>query len=612
MDQLFSCDVNTLFLWFQISQLPFWRDILDRAPQNKKLFFSSLVWLSSSRAWVADPMAGRDNRDQRNWNRDDRDRYNPHNPYEVRMPRYQEPISVNDDHPEDTSVIVVDNRDERMISPFQNWLVSEIMTNSASSINVITERDQVMPPSSGFHLSLFANYTLDGVKAVLVVSIESDTGVPCAGWDGPTAHALSHPVFQPFSWPMLRDTSASYIDVKIYNGNELLFHWIFRGYRTDTDLTVQQQFVDEVLIRTANVGTPKLSCVVAMFQGWRVSVLAFQCGGRTYSAAPNGNVVAGDFARSRWELRVCSRSSEDAVGNDADRIEFRFRDANNRIDVKAARASVPATWLTVSHISGPNLVTTIQAVRRGGARVEGPEQTEQFGQLAAIHQNWWANSVAGLPTEVGAKVVFIGALDAGNFHIQSSSRFYPQIAEIVPTESLATMHHDRSVAIAAPQGPPALTSQAWLQASQDRQGERDQAGEDETRIQNRAGRELDTRALNRVTVANAHEGVRGHVVDQGRDEARQDRSYTRSSANITPAVFADQLGRRRFNETTARVEEIPEEEAQPKPKSNFPPATSAPINVTVQAPADTAQGTPASAGPPQSFGPAGGSKEAQC
>ena len=210
MDQLFSCDVNTLFLWFQISQLPFWRDILDRAPQNKKLFFSSLVWLSSSRAWVADPMAGRDNRDQRNWNRDDRDRYNPHNPYEVRMPRYQEPISVNDDHPEDTSVIVVDNRDERMISPFQNWLVSEIMTNSASSINVITERDQVMPPSSGFHLSLFANYTLDGVKAVLVVSIESDTGVPCAGWDGPTAHALSHPVFQPFSWPMLRHLGILY------------------------------------------------------------------------------------------------------------------------------------------------------------------------------------------------------------------------------------------------------------------------------------------------------------------------------------------------------------------------------------------------------------------
>ena len=81
-----------------------------------------------------------------------------------------------------------------------------------------------------------------------MISIESDTGVPCAGWDGPTAHALSHPVFQPFSWPM-RDTSASYIDLKVYTMATSSCS-IFRGYRTDTDLTVQQQFVDEVLIRS--------------------------------------------------------------------------------------------------------------------------------------------------------------------------------------------------------------------------------------------------------------------------------------------------------------------------------------------------------------------------
>lgn len=106
------------------------------------------------------------------------------------------------------------------------------------------------------------------------------------------------------------------------------------------------------------------------------------------------------------------------------------------------------------------------------------------------------------------------------------------------------------------------------------------------------GRELDTRALSRVNVANVHEGVRGHVVDQGRDEARGDCSYSRCSANITPATFADQLSRRRFNETTARVEEISREAEVYK----FPPATDAPIQVTVQTPAGTAQpaqGTPA-------------------
>ena len=122
------------------------------------------------------------------------------------------------------SVHVIDNRDDRMVSPFQTWLVSEIMANAASSINVLTERDQVMPPNSGFHLALFGNYTLDGIKVVIAISIESNTGNTSAGWDAETAQALAHPAFQPFSWPMLRDTSASYVDLKIYNGNEILFH----------------------------------------------------------------------------------------------------------------------------------------------------------------------------------------------------------------------------------------------------------------------------------------------------------------------------------------------------------------------------------------------------
>ena len=306
-----------------------------------------------------------------------------HNPFEVKLPKFISWLECNEDDYVDNSIIMIDDRDHRMVSPFQSWLAREIMSNSASSINVLTERDQVMPPSSGFHLSLFGNYTLDGIKVVVVVSLDTETGAVNAGWDADTARALSHPAFQPFSWPMLRDTSASYTDVKIYNGNEVLFHWIFRGFRADTDLTVQQQFVDEVLVREANRGKPRLSVVVACFVGWRVTVFSFECGGRTYSVGPRGAVVAGDHARSRFELRVCNRSSPDAMGNDADRVEFRFCDANNRLDLKCQRTSVPGTWLTVSHISGPTLIQTIQNVRQAGARVEGPEHTEQFGQLAA-------------------------------------------------------------------------------------------------------------------------------------------------------------------------------------------------------------------------------------
>ena len=45
------------------------------------------------------------------------------------------------------------------------------------------------------------------------------------------------------------------------------------------------------------------------------------------------------------------------------------------------------------------------------ARVEGREQTEQFAQLAAIHQDWWYARVAASPEDVGARVEFVGDLE---------------------------------------------------------------------------------------------------------------------------------------------------------------------------------------------------------
>ena len=472
-----------------------------------------------------------------------------HNPFEVKIPKFLDWLEVNTENETESSISMVDNRDWRMVSPFQSWLTKEIMSNAASSINVLTERDQVMPTSSGFHLSLFANYTLDGIKAVLVVSNDTETGATNAGWDRHTATALAHPAFQPFTWPLLRDTSASYTDVKVYNVNEILFHWVFRGYRADTDLTVQQQFVDEVLVREANKGKPKLSIVVASFMGWRVTVFSFECGGRTYSVGPQGAVIAGDHARSRFELRVCSRSSPDAMGNDADRVEFRFRDANNRLDLKCARTSVPGTWLTVSHIPGPALIQTIQNVRNARARVEGAEHTEQFAQLAAVHQAWWENAVAGSATKVGSTTDFIGDLEKGNFHITCTSKLWVVVPEVVNQKALAEMQHE-GTGRAAPIGPPALTGEAWGHAAQEANADDGMAGIGLS-VRAQADYELSRRALNKGEVWST-----GHEPDEERDLARLDRRYARSSAAVTPGVFAAQISQKRFNETTATIEEL--------------------------------------------------------
>ena len=162
-------------------------------------------------------------------------------------------------------------------------------------------------------------------------------------------------------------------------------------------------------------------------------------------------MVTGGSARSRFELRACSRSSEDAVGNDADWLEFRFRDSNNRIDINCSRTSVLGTWLSVSHISGPTLVQTIKLVRENRARVEGPEQTEQFAQLASVHEAWWNNSIATGGSQVGSLVVFVEGLDEGNFHVQVRSKLLERTPMMVSQRALAEMRHD--VKVAAPIGP---------------------------------------------------------------------------------------------------------------------------------------------------------------
>ena len=275
-----------------------------------------------------------------------------------------EPIAETADL-EGQSIIVIDKHDDRMVSPFQTWLASEIMASAASWINVLTKRDQVMPPNSGYHVALFGNYTLDRIKVVVAISIEATTGNTCAGWDEDTARAPSHPTFQQF-WPMLRDTSASYTDIKVYNGNEILFHWILRGFRSDTDLILfNSSLLMSSLWGMSTKGTP--SSLIAVFIRWRGLGLRLQVWWShvldlwSQATLPDQGLSCG----KRRRLAGVSL----------------LRDSNNRIDIKCSRTSVPGTWLTVSHICTDDQVGAGESCSSWG-----PWKTEQFPQLVAVHE----------------------------------------------------------------------------------------------------------------------------------------------------------------------------------------------------------------------------------
>eukprot|EP00435_Cladocopium_sp_Y103_P002058 s5775_g1.t1 len=349
------------------------------------------------------------------------------------------------------SILVIDSRDRRIQSPFQGWLVDEILLNAQSGVNILVDRQLVRSPNTGYHLNLFYVRTLDGFKVIIVGSMTSYGTVPCAKWDEDTGKVMAHKAFQPFRWPKMTDESSTWVDVKVKVEGDLLLHLELRGYRSDQDMTVQMNYLNDYMIMALQDHLFVPSCVVTIFQGWRVIATSFEVGGRLYACSDGGVVVALDYPLCHFEIRMTATSSPDSIGLDADRLEFRFRSSGDKLDVSCSQAVVPATWLVVSRVSGPTLIKNAKWCREHHARIEGPDQAMQLSQLAGIHAHWTAATEAASLEETGPRVgaetgprVGAVAVDShpSNLHLTCESPLYRAQKAIVPCESLALQAHD--------------------------------------------------------------------------------------------------------------------------------------------------------------------------
>ena len=111
-------------------------------------------------------------------------------------------------------------------------------------------------------------------------SIPTQVHVPCGGMGTETAIALAHEAVQPFSWPVLHESSPNYPDAQ--TSTTATRPCSVGSSRADTNLSAQQQFADEFFARDVCQGRVRLSVVVAASSGWRVSIFSFECGGQTY------------------------------------------------------------------------------------------------------------------------------------------------------------------------------------------------------------------------------------------------------------------------------------------------------------------------------------------
>lgn len=362
------------------------------------------------------------------------------NAQNFQLPPYVQQLGAKE---HERSVLVIDARDKRLQSPYQGWLLDEILLNAQCGINVLSDRQLVRSPNTGYHFNLFYVKTLDGKKLVLVGSMTSYGTVPCAKWDWQTGKVLSHEAFQPFRWPLMTDDGSTWVDVKVKVEGELLLHLELRGYRSDQDMTVQLNYINDSVIPDLDEMLFIPSVAVVVFQGWRVIATWFEVGGRIYACSDGGIVVALDYPLCHFEVRLTATSSTDSIGMDADRLEFRFRSSGDKIDVSCSQVVVPSTWLVVSRVSGPTLVKNAHWCRDHHARIEGPDQTMQLSQLAGIHAHWTAAIEAGSVEETGPRVGVVAVEShTSNLHFTCESPLFKTEKVIVPAEALAVQAHN--------------------------------------------------------------------------------------------------------------------------------------------------------------------------
>jgi hypothetical protein len=339
----------------------------------------------------------------------------------------------------------------------------------------------------------------------------------------------------------MRDDSSTWVDVKVKIEGQLLLHLELRGYRSNQDMTVQLNYINDGLIISLRDELFVPAVVVTIFIGWRVIAVSFEVGGRIYACSEQGVVVALDFPLCHFEVRMTALSSADSIGVDADRLEFRFRSAGDEVDVACSQINVPSTWLTLSRVSGPTLVQNAKWCRDRHARVEGPDQTMQMSQLAGIHAHWTAATEALSVADAGPRVGAV-AVDThqNNFHLTCEAPLLQVQKVIVPKEAIALQFHEPEDEQKALVVPPVLGGPVAIPA--------DQASGQLRALTGPSNAPLPVAPPNDVPISVTEAGQApqasaqgGGVVHVHRRSLDARRGESLADAAVTPQVFLDQV-----------------------------------------------------------------------
>ena len=83
----------------------------------------------------------------------------------------------------------------------------------------------------------------------------------------------------------MSDEASTWVDVKVKVEGGLLLYLELRGYRPGQDMMVQLNYINDVMVANLRETLFVSSCVITIFQGWRVISTSFEVGGRLYACS---------------------------------------------------------------------------------------------------------------------------------------------------------------------------------------------------------------------------------------------------------------------------------------------------------------------------------------
>jgi len=158
-------------------------------------------------------------------------------------------------------------------------------------------------------------------------------------------------------------------------------------------------------------GAQKLGITIAVYAGWRVSLVAFDTRSRVITASAHGRAFALDWPSSHVEFRSVPVAANSAVGFDPAQIDFRFEDRAARLSCRASTIMAPPELLIIQNVR--NLTDLVNLARHQNARVISPDPVLQAPQLMTLYDGWLSTGEVQ-EREITSSRVNTNAVPGGN------------------------------------------------------------------------------------------------------------------------------------------------------------------------------------------------------